>query len=438
MYQYFAFNIIYSFIVFMYLYSLKTAPFRVRFRIVLLAMISWLLPYDLINNFLVQDNSMVFSTTISGFNSGIRQIIVSQIDSETYLTFLNFIAAMTFIGFIWFMKDVLSLKIKLQKLSKEISLYKSINGIEIYKMNNQEIFTTGLIKPKIVIGEKYLNSPFTDSIIKHELQHIRSNDQWWLLLITLVQRLLWWNPIVYLLAHKGRELIELSCDQACKEESTDNQYQQDLAQILVQTNQESNPLVSHFFGKDKFNIFRIKQLSKEFTMNTTHKTLIFSTAFVPFVLMLLVITSSVSSEETKPIGGVSFDTMPIKENQAKIVLDAHLYIDDPDVVITPKEPNANLKTNFNTHKSFAASVVVNLDESFSLGATELQDFKMEVLPTLFENDSLLFSTKISFSVLGEVINLDPALAIRRHDTGHIILDDENGRYKFELYITVRQ
>jgi hypothetical protein len=258
------------------------------------------------------------------------------------------------------------------------------------------------------------------------------------MLITFVQRLLWWNPLVYLLANKGRELIELSCDQACKEQSKDNTYQKDLAQILVRTSQESNPLASQFFGKSHLNIYRIKQLSKEFKMNKKHKALIFSTALIPFFLLLLISTNSLSIEERTPIKDVNFDAMPINENQAKIVLDAHLYIDDLDVAINPKEAGTHLKTNFNTHKSFAANLVVNLDESFSLNATELKDFKMEVLPSLFKENSLLFSTKISFSLMSETIKLNPALAIRRHDTGHIILDDDKGRYKFELYITVRQ
>ena len=116
-------NIIYSFIVFLYIYSLKTAPFRVRFRFVLLAIISWLLPYELITYFTAQDNPMVLSSTITSFNSGIKQAIVSQIDNETYLTLKNVIMILTFIGSIWFIKDAVSLKIKLQGLSHETVSY---------------------------------------------------------------------------------------------------------------------------------------------------------------------------------------------------------------------------------------------------------------------------------------------------------------------------
>ncbi len=438
MYQYFAINIIYSLLVFIYLYLLKTAPFRIRFRFVALGLASWLLPYDLINNYLSQGNTVVFSSAITEFNGSIKQAIVSQVKDETFLTLLNLIKVMTVVGFIVFIKDILTLKTKINKESLESSFYKRIKGIDIYKVkNNESVFSVGIINPKIYISEEQLNSSFVNSIIAHEIQHIKHNDPLWLLFITFVQRLLWWNPIVYLLANKGRELLELRCDQACNERDDDNKYQQDLAELLIQSHQNSNPLASNFFGKSKLNIYRIKQLSKEFTMNTKNKALIFSTAVIPFIIMLLVSTTSVSSNDSVKNDG-NFDTMPINDNQAKIVLDAHLYFDAPNIAINSIDPNANLKTNFNSHKSFAASYIVNLDEQFSMESNEVLDFKIDILPTVFENDSLMFTTNIEFSLQNENILLTPALAIRRHDTGHIILDDGKGRYKFELFITVRQ
>jgi len=427
MYHYFAFNIVYSLIVFIYLYSLKTAPFRVRFRIVLLAMISWLLPYDLINNFLVQDNAMVFSSVISSFNIGIKQVIVSQIDNETYLTLLNFIKTMTFIGFIWFMKDVVSLKIKLKKLSKETSLHQRINGSEVYKTNNDEIFSVGLIKPTIYIGEKYLNSPFTDSIIKHELQHIKFNDQLWLLLITFVQRLLWWNPIVYFLANKGRELIELSCDQACKKQSTDNQYQKDLAQILVQSNQESNPLASHFFGKAQLNIFRIKQLSQEFKMNKKHKVLIFSTALLPIVLMVFVSTSSISSEETYT--RVENEQGERAENEVDLTIKFN-YIEykktTPETVSTTNlfEHRSNLK--YEAKFDFVQGINTGGEDRL---------YRYKATPKRVDDERIIIEFDIKYtSSKGRKITKSPSLMVLNGNIASVVLDDEADDYKIVIEV----
>ncbi|MCF6289271.1 MAG: M56 family metallopeptidase, partial [Proteobacteria bacterium] len=302
MYQYFAFNILISLMVFAYLYALKTAPHKIRFRFVMLGLLfwllSWLLPYDLIDNYFSQNSAVVFSTVISELNSSIKQAIITNIKAETFVTLLNSIKVMTFIGLILFIKDLVSLRVKITCLNKQATLHKTIDGINIYTIKSNDIFTAGISNPKIYLGEEHLSSAYVKSIIQHELQHIKQHDQYWLLFITFVQRILWWNPIVYLLACKGRDLIELRCDQACKAQSKNNQYQQNLAQILLsQNNQVSNHLISHFFGKNNLNIFRIKQLSQEYNMNKKHKALIFSTAIIPFILAVFVSTSSISSEQ---------------------------------------------------------------------------------------------------------------------------------------------
>ena len=429
MYQYFAFNIIYSVIVFMYLYSLKTAPFRIRFRFVMSAMVSWLLPYDLINSYLTQDNAIVISSTIANFNGTIKNAIVSQIDSQTYITLLSFITVITFFGLAWFIKDYVSLKIKLQNLSKQSSLYKNIGGCEIYKTNNDEIFTVGLLKPKIYIGEKYLNSPFTDSIIKHELQHCKTHDQLWLLLITFVQRLLWWNPIVYLLAIKARELLELSCDQACKKQSKDNKYQKDLAQILIQTNQHSNPLASNFFGRTKHNIFRIKQLSKELKMNKKHKALIFSTAFIPFVLMLFVSTASISSEEAKLID----DNIEVKLANNEIDLTFKVSF----IKYQENHETTGSVTKTNT-QSIEARLITKYDKATVLEDDKL-DFELHATPKYIDDSNVLIAFKIIYTTPnGETVTKTPSIITPNEGKAKMELTgDEKENYKIEIEVLPR-
>jgi beta-lactamase regulating signal transducer with metallopeptidase domain len=375
------------------------------------------LPYELITYFTAQDNPMVLSSTITSFNSGIKQAIVSQIDNETYLTLKNVIMILTFIGFIWFIKDAVSLKIKLQGLSHETSHYNTINSIKIYKTNNDEIFTVGITKPKIYIGEKYLNSSFTDSIIKHELQHIQSNDQIWLLLITFVQRLLWWNPIVYLLALKARELIELSCDQACKEQSIDNQYQEDLAQILIFSNNKSNPIAIHFFGKSKLNIYRIKQLSKEFTMNKKHKALIFSTALIPFVLLLFVSTSSVSSN-LKEIDSKEKPVV-LAKNEVDITLNVILTIPRENDVDTQKI-EAHLINKFNE------PMMLRYDEKM---------FEVEFTPKKINDNEIFLETDITYEIDGEKYKQQPSLMISNNNEASLLIQGEN--HTLEIIVLTR-
>lgn len=419
MYQYFAFNIIYSALVFMYLFSLKTAPFRMRFRLVVLALVSWFIPYDIINELLTQGNNIAIPTVISEFNGDIKQSIVSQVNNETFMTLLNLIKTLTLLGLIWFIRDVLSIKSEQKKLNNCAKFYKEIGIHKIYMIDEDDIYTIGLFNPKIIIGEKYLNSTYTDSIIKHELQHIKNKDQFWLLLITFTQRLLWWNPIVNLLATKARELIELSCDQACKKHSKDNQYQKDLAQILIQTNQKLSPLASHFFGQSKLNIYRIKQLSMEFTMNTKNIALIFSTAIIPFVLLLLVSTTSVSS-----------DLAPIDKEGKPVIL----ANDEVDITIDAILAISVASDGSTKKQRVEARMIQKFGEPLVLKSDELS-LEVEATSTKIDDNSIILETKITYIIDGKKYSHQPSLMILNNNEASTIIKGDN--HTLELNVLPR-
>ena len=216
MYQYFAFNLIFSLLIFLYLCSLKTAPFRIRFRLIMLALISWVVPYDLIYNLLNQQNLVFISSEISEFNGAIKQSIVSTAPDQPFTSFKTIFMLLIVIGFVLFLRDMVSLKRQLKNYFLKSSVYKTINSTEVYQvLDNDNVFTVGTIKPKIFIGDKHIGSESLPSIIQHELQHIKNNDQIWLLIITFIQKIFWWNPIVLILSKQARNNIELSCDEMC-------------------------------------------------------------------------------------------------------------------------------------------------------------------------------------------------------------------------------
>jgi len=426
MYQYFALNILYSLMVFAYLYALNKAPHNIRFRLVMFGLISWLLPYDLINNYLTQDSTNVFLTVISEFNGSIKQAIVASVKVETFITLLNLIKLMTVIGLVLFIKDLVSLRTRIKQLNQQAILQKTIDGINIYSVKNNDIFTAGIINPKVYIGENHLNSPQVKSIIQHELQHIKHHDQYWLLFITFVQRILWWNPFVYLLAYKGCDLIELRCDEACKNQSEDNQYQQDLAQILLsQNNQISNRLISHFIGKPNLNIFRIKQLSKEFNMNKKHKAIIFSIAIIPFILALFVSAASVSSEQ-KSIN-----------NDEKIILakdEVDLTMKINLVSYTKTNQKTGEVSESNNIQTIETRMIDKIGKTIVLKTVEL-NLEIEATPNKVNEGQMLVETKITFKINDKEIIKEPSMLLENNKEGQIIIEDED--YKLEITILPR-
>ena len=66
---------------------------------------------------------------------------------------------------------------------------------------------TALIIPRIDYSEEEIQS-----ILKHELTHLKRFDLWYKLLILIVNALYWFNPIVYLMRHEAYQDLELACD----------------------------------------------------------------------------------------------------------------------------------------------------------------------------------------------------------------------------------
>jgi len=144
---------------------------------------------------------------------------------------------------------------------------------------------TGIFKPTIWLANHHYNSEQSKAIITHELNHIRQHDPLWMWLITLAQRLLWWNPVAFYLAEQAREQIELSCDEKCATELK-NEYAYQLANIVLTSNKKQQGF-KHILGikqSNNFNIKRLERLSRMYKMKIKY-----------LVIMLITLTLSVFS-----------------------------------------------------------------------------------------------------------------------------------------------
>ena len=215
MYYYFFINILLTILAIISLALLKTSPFRVRFRIVLIALCSWLIPYDYLYNIL--SYYPIINVSLAEYNDKIRQVIVPQLPTVNHVISLGLIfTILSIFGVFIFVIDLIKLTIKLKNLKNSAIFYKNRDGINCYCATNiNAAFSSGFIKPVIWFDKKYVNHPNLDSLLQHELQHIKQFDHLWLLVITFIQRIMWWNPLVIYLSKKSRALIELSCDQSC-------------------------------------------------------------------------------------------------------------------------------------------------------------------------------------------------------------------------------
>lgn len=75
---------------------------------------------------------------------------------------------------------------------------------------------TGLFSPVLLMPrdwESQLDSTELDSILRHELLHLKHHDLWWNWCATLVHALHWFNPVVWFAVARCQEDRELRCDE---------------------------------------------------------------------------------------------------------------------------------------------------------------------------------------------------------------------------------
>ncbi|MEP1448016.1 MAG: M56 family metallopeptidase [Paraglaciecola sp.] len=268
------------------------APARLRFYICLLLMVSWLTPWQLLQ-FQAESNALTlplnilteltWDTPTVATQNVLTAAPIKEQPSATWLTFDWLWQAAFVIGLLLFSKDLLSF-VKLhrrwiQHSTLDNQTWKTAQitqpNCDIRRIDSQSPgMATGLINPIIWLDSKQHDAEKIRTIVLHELTHIRQHDPYWLWAINLLQRLFWWNPLVWFTAHYARQQIELSCDEQCKKHLPEGRYQLQLIKLTLQANKPQHPLqmpaVLQMSGTPAFNLQRINKLNKEHNMKKRH------------------------------------------------------------------------------------------------------------------------------------------------------------------------
>ena len=91
-----------------------------------------------------------------------------------------------------------------------IGLRQKIPVIVSPKANSPMIL--GIFRPVLVIPREDYSSAEFNMIVRHELTHCKRHDIAFKTLLTAVNALHWFNPLVYLMVHEANADIELCCD----------------------------------------------------------------------------------------------------------------------------------------------------------------------------------------------------------------------------------
>ena len=184
-----------------------------RFALLLIVLLSALLPLTDISWFQLPE-SAVQVTSISEFSQQIQEVSLPDIiignSNQTPHMGALLLCLVYFIGlFICATKKALEF-IRYYNIRKKGCLWtERINGITIYYHANQ--VTPHSWMRSIVISDKDYQENGHE-ILLHEQAHIHHGHSWDILLITLAQLFLWFNPFIWMLGNDLRDIHEYQAD----------------------------------------------------------------------------------------------------------------------------------------------------------------------------------------------------------------------------------
>ncbi|MCT6700007.1 M56 family metallopeptidase [Rheinheimera sp. 4Y26] len=270
---------------------LKSAPARVSFYLLMLALCSWFMPWQLmpglfpgkmqlesfigVDTIRVQTALLPLPTAETALQSG-----AAEPDWLMHLSWDWLATAALIPGVLLFLYRVWNYRSMLRQLQQDaidephLSSLSQPYPVKVTRLNTAAI-ATGIFKPTIWLNPQLLSRPELRSVLLHENTHLQQGDLRWLWLICLTESLFWWNPVCALLARKARQMQELSCDERCFA-LLQQQYQFDLASLLLKPlsgpapqSWSVGPMLAMVNSPD-FNMQRVKMLNKEKVMKIQH------------------------------------------------------------------------------------------------------------------------------------------------------------------------
>jgi beta-lactamase regulating signal transducer with metallopeptidase domain len=274
-----------------------TAPHRLRFLVCFLAMCSWLIPWGRLGSVIPADfllaelssrRPSVGAIQFSGaaFEGTVAErslaSVIGTADDTLMLAIL-----IGLLLFAWSSLRYLQLVERLRRgsvsgahlweragLSVGVQKHAAAGQPELrIQREVPGALTTGLLRPTIWVHADLVRHPSLCAALVHEWRHVRNGDNVYLWIITLIEKLFWWNPLLRYLGFRTRALQELSCDEACARELPT--YSHMLNRLVLTLSKHpsasaSYPQASCIYRRTNFNVHRIRVLERRYTMRTRH------------------------------------------------------------------------------------------------------------------------------------------------------------------------
>lgn len=203
---------------------------------------------------------------------------------------------------------------------------------------------TGVLRPTVWIGERYLDRVHLRGALIHELVHVRRCHPQIASALTLIRCLLWWQPGVWLWVWLARGELEHDCDEACCGMLGRSDYRITLATLIQEATSRSPGLA--LAGRRSFNLRRLRYLERLRTPGIRHRL----AAVAGLVLVpVLALDFSVNAQ----------DNAAVDEDATPTITEDSLVTDSPMTIITADGKLSRVRLR--TTGSDAVSMVAGSD-----------------------------------------------------------------------------
>jgi hypothetical protein len=120
---------------------------------------------------------------------------------------------------------------------------------------------TGWGRPTIWIGDRVIKAGEQQLALAHEANHLRRGDPLRLMLIGLIARSFWFNPLVAALKRQAILAIESGCDEACARLLGRKHYRKTLARLVLVGQASSGPALAPALRSAKLDLMRLELLA---------------------------------------------------------------------------------------------------------------------------------------------------------------------------------
>lgn len=239
--------------------------------------------------------------------------------------------------------------------------------------------TIGFLKPVILLpatAVTHLTPAQLEAVLLHELAHIRRNDYFWNILLSIAETLLFFNPFALLLINIARKERENSCDDVVMS------YQQNAAVyaealLNVEKARLQTPVLAMALGDNKHHLMhRVKRIlnlpAEKNKISTRLLALLFFT--VVFALMGWVLQTK-KQKQTGELE-IASTTLPVKQEVVYFSPDALVTKENKTVTVRDDDRKINLKIRKDLEEK---SIVIRNDEGeeFLFDKIVFEEFPIE-------------------------------------------------------------